>query len=182
MTVAVEALRAGVVRQSGRGWCWDGYTADPRISAADLWGSWSNGGFVPGLPPGPATDQELLLHWSWTECAGGISMNPLLLLQTPLPHPPPPCSRPLLHFVFSLSPSPSLSLSLWRSLVPSPRPCPFLTSVRKLKRVRTPARSLERRGLGLQVLICEVLFFLFFFSHMLTHGYNSTHTHTRTLT
>lgn len=39
MTVAVKALRAGVVRQSGRGWCWDGYTADPRISAADLWGS-----------------------------------------------------------------------------------------------------------------------------------------------
>lgn len=32
-------------------------------------------------------------------------------------------------------------LSLWRSAVPFPRPCPFLTSVRKLKRVRTPARS-----------------------------------------
>lgn len=58
----------------------------------------------------------------------------------------------------------SLSFFLWCSLVPSPWAWPLLTFVRKLKRVRTSARSLKRRGLGLDVLICE---FVCFFMHML---------------
>ena len=110
-------------------------------------------------------EQNALEAFPWTPSSSSSKL-PSLIHQ-----PPAPGHSSIL---FSPSLSPSLPLSLWRSLVPSPRPCPFLTSVRKLKRVRTPARSLERRGLGLQVLICEVFFF---FSHTRWRMHTTAHTH-----
>lgn len=110
-------------------------------------------------PPALATDQQLLLHWSWTWMLEAFPWTPLhhlLLLKSPsLIHHPLHQATPPFCFLPPCSNSLSLSLSDI-TLFLFPQLCPFLTSVGKLKRVGTLARSPERRGLGYRfgVVIC----------------------------
>lgn len=146
-----------MVPLSGRGWWlhrWPPYFCHWPAGLLIKWGFCA-------CAPQESADQESLLHWSWTECAAGISLKP------PPPSPPPPQATPPFW-----SPS-SLYLPLcprWRSLFPAPGPCPFLTSWCGVSQTRTPGGEVSK---------CRFFYsfiFIFFFWvgyfvlwHRLTH-------------